>query len=128
MINIKDLNHVALAVSDVPRSVRFYGETIGLKQKERPAFDFDGAWFQLGETRELHLLEGLDHSIQEHPRGDHFAIEIEDFEACQQHLEAVGANIININLRPDGARQIFITDPDDHVVEFCVLPCGDTDV
>lgn len=122
MITIKDLNHVALGVSDVPRSIQFYREVIGLEQKARPAFDFDGAWFQLGETRELHLLEGLDHPVHEHPRGNHFAIEVEDIDACQAHLEAVGANIININLRPDGARQIFITDPDEHVVEFCVLP------
>lgn len=122
MIHIKDLNHVALGVSDVPLSIQFYADIIGLEQKARPAFDFDGAWFKLGGNRELHLLEGLEHPVHEHPRGNHFAIEIEDFEACQAHLETAGVNIININLRPDGARQIFITDPDDHVVEFCVLP------
>jgi len=60
--------------------------------------------------------------VHEHPRGSHFAMEVADFDACQKHLEAVEAKIININLRPDGARQIFIEDPDGHVVEFCVLP------
>lgn len=122
MITIKDLNHVALGVSDVPRSIRFYTEVVCLEQKARPAFDFDGAWFQLGETRELHLLEGLEHPVHEHPRGNHFAIEVEDIEACDRHLESVGATIINRNVRPDGARQIFIVDPDEHVVEFCVPP------
>ena len=122
MIEIKDLNHVALQVSDVPKSIAFYKEVVCLKQKPRPAFDFDGAWFALGDTRELHLLEGLDTPVHEHPRGNHFAMEVSDFEACQQHLEAKEANIINVNLRPDGAKQIFITDPDEHVVEFCYLP------
>ena len=50
------------------------------------------------------------------------AMEIADFESCQKHLEESGARIVNINLRPDGARQIFIEDPDRHVVEFCYLP------
>ncbi|MCB1231687.1 MAG: VOC family protein [Verrucomicrobiae bacterium] len=122
MIEILDLNHVALAVSDVPRSIDFYENVIGLKRKPRPAFDFDGAWFALGETRELHLLEGLVTPVHEHPRGDHFAIEVANFESCHRHLEEKGAAIVNLNLRPDGARQIFIEDPDRHVVEFCYLP------
>ncbi len=122
MIKILDLNHVALGVSDVPRSIRFYEEVVCLKQKPRPAFDFDGAWFALGDTRELHLLEGLNTPVHEHPRGNHFAIEIGDFEGCQEHLERAGAKIVNVNLRPDGARQIFIEDPDEHVVEFCFVP------
>ena len=122
MIEILDLNHVALAVSDVPRSIKFYEDVVCLKQKPRPAFDFEGAWFAIGETRELHLLEGLNTEVNEHPRGDHFAMEVADIESCQRHLEETGATIVNINLRPDGARQIFIEDPDKHIVEFCVMP------
>ena len=67
-MEILDLNHVALGVSDVPRSIRFYEEIVGLKQKPRPDFDFEGAWFALGETRELHLIEGLDTPVFEDPR------------------------------------------------------------
>lgn len=121
IMKILDLNHVALAVSDVPKSIQFYEEVVGLTKKPRPDFDFEGAWFALGETRELHLLEGLDSEVKEHPRGSHFAMEVEDFEACRSHLEARKASIININIRPDGAKQIFIEDPDHHVVEFCYL-------
>lgn len=121
MIEVTDLNHVALQVSNVAKSIAFYEEVVCLQQKQRPDFDFDGAWFALGETRELHLLEGLDTPVHEHPRGSHFAIEVTNFEACQKHLESVQAIIVNINLRPDGAKQIFIEDPDRHVVEFCYL-------
>ncbi len=121
MISVTDLNHVALQVSDVPRSIAFYRQVCCLEQKPRPAFDFDGAWFALGDTRELHLLEGLDTPVHEHPRGSHFAMEVSDFDACQAHLEAAGAEIVNINIRPDGAKQIFIADPDQHVVEFCYV-------
>jgi len=119
-MKILDLNHVALAVSDVPRSIRFYETVVGLTLKPRPAFDFEGAWFALGETRELHLLEGLNTEVHEDPRGSHFAMEVDDIEACQRHLEEQGIRI-SLNVRPDGAKQIFFEDPDQHVLEFCSM-------
>ncbi len=119
-MKILDLNHVALAVSDVPRSIRFYQTVVGLQQKPRPAFDFEGAWFALGETRELHLLEGLDTEVHEDPRGSHFAMEVDNIDAWQRHLEEQGTRFA-LNLRPDGAKQIFFEDPDGHVLEFCSI-------
>ena len=120
-MKILDLNHVALGVSDVPRSIRFYETVVGLKQKPRPAFDFDGAWFALGKTRELHLLEGLDTPVHEDPKGSHFAMEVDDLDAWHRHLEKHDAKIILLNNRPDGAKQIFFEDPDHHVLEFCSM-------
>lgn len=119
-MKILDLNHVALAVSDVPRSIQFYQTVVGLQQKPRPAFSFDGAWFALGETRELHLLEGLNTEVHEDPRGNHFAMQVDDIDACQRHLEQQAIRF-TLNLRPDGAKQIFFEDPDGHVLEFCSL-------
>ncbi len=119
-MNILDLNHVALAVSDVPRSIHFYETVVRLKQKPRPDFDFKGAWFALGDTRELHLLEGLDKEVHEDPRGSHFAMQVDDIDAWQRHLEARDIRFA-LNLRPDGAKQIFFEDPDAHVLEFCSL-------
>lgn len=120
-MKILDLNHVALAVCDVPRSIRFYETVVGLTQKPRPAFDFEGAWFDLGGTRELHLLEGLDAPVYEGPRGSHFAMEVDDLDAWHHHLKEHAAKIILLNNRPDGAKQIFFEDPDRHVLEFCSM-------
>jgi len=120
-MKILDLNHVALAVSDVPRSIQFYETVVRLQQKPRPAFSFDGAWFALGDTRELHLLEGLDQAVHEDPKGSHFAMEVDDIDAWQQHLEQHRATIVLLNVRPDGAKQIFFEDPDRHILEFCSM-------
>jgi catechol 2,3-dioxygenase-like lactoylglutathione lyase family enzyme len=120
-MKILDLNHVALSVSDVPRSIRFYETVVGLAQKPRPAFNFTGAWFALGDTRELHLLEGLDTPVYEEPKGSHFAMEVDDIDAWHRHLEEHDAKIILLNTRADGAKQIFFEDPDQHVVEFCSM-------
>lgn len=55
---VKQLNHVALIVSDVGRSLAFYVEILGLQQIQRPNFDRHGAWLTLGNT-ELHLIKGV---------------------------------------------------------------------
>ena len=53
MMRTQDLNHVALHVADLEASMEFYGETLGLELIERPAFDFPGAWYRLGEAQEI---------------------------------------------------------------------------
>ena len=117
-ICISQLDHVALHVTNVDDSVTFYRQMIGLEQMDRPDFDFPGAWFRLGETQELHLVGGRKHDVQSHHRGTHFAVRVTDIEAVQTRLESKSAEFIRKH-RPDGAHQIFTTDPDGHWIEFC---------
>ena len=56
-MEILQLHHVSLPVTDLERSRRFYREVLGLEEIERPPFPFPGAWFRLGD-RELHLIAG----------------------------------------------------------------------
>ena len=121
-MQILDLNHVALHVKNVTESAHFYGEVIGLEPKARPAFNFDGAWFALGKVRELHLLEGRDQPVPSHHRAGHFAIEVNSVAEAAEHLQKSGLSIHGPQTRPDGALQVFVTDPDGHWVEFCEVP------
>lgn len=122
MLNqILGLQHVALHVADVAASVNFYQNKIGLTALPRPAFDFDGAWFSLGPGRELHLLEGRREKVNSHSRGNHFAVAVADIQAVAQHLEQQGVAHRPVKQRPDGAWQLFLEDPDGHVLEFCQL-------
>ena len=118
-MTITDLNHVAVHVKDLEASKRFYGEVLELKPKKRPDFDFDGAWFQLGATRELHLLCGREDDVLSHHRGAHFAFEVPDIQEARQQLLAKGVEIARgPQKRPDGAWQIFLLDPDGYWVEL----------
>lgn len=118
-MEITDLNHIAIHVKDVAASRRFYGDLLGLKPKKRPDFDFDGAWFQLGPVRELHILEGREIDVVSHHRGAHFAFEVPDIQVAKAELEAAGVKIERgPQTRPDGAQQIFVLDPDGYWVEF----------
>merc|ERR1719469_1154204 len=54
---VKSLNHVAIIVSDVGRSLAFYVEVLGFQQIQRPNFDRHGGWCTMGNV-ELHLIKG----------------------------------------------------------------------
>ena len=119
-MKITELNHVALLVADVEASARFYRDTLGLAPIPRPAFSFPGAWFRIGAAQELHLIGGRPPGpAGDRSRGDHFAMQVADVDAATRHLTAKGAAFRGPGPRPDGARQIFLQDPDGHVVELC---------
>ena len=127
-MKIIHLNHVALQVKDVAATTRFYEEVVGLKQIPRPDFGFGGAWFRLGVDQELHLIDAAAGGVSSSSRGDHFALMVDSIEQAADHLRAKGIGFSGPKHRPDGAFQIFLQDPDGHVMEFCTaVPQNDRD-
>lgn len=120
-MKVKDLNHVSIHVEDVAASCAFYGDALELCPKSRPDFDFEGAWFALGPTRELHIIGGREQSVQSDPRGTHFAIEVDSIAQTARFLTEKAVDFIGPRERPDGAKQIFVVDPDGHYVELTEL-------
>lgn len=117
-----ELNHVAVHVADVAKSSEFYRYVLRLEPIPRPAFTFPGAWFRLGQTQELHLIGDRSLPVVSHNRGTHFALLVDDVDAWEQHLIATGYPFFPRKLRPDGAWQIFLIDPDGHYIELCTPP------
>ena len=116
------LNHVALHVADVEQSCCFYGDVLRLESISRPAFDFPGAWFRLGNDQELHLIGNRTEPVQSHNRGNHFALLVDDIHAWEAHFVQNQVAFFPCRTRPDGATQIFLCDPDGHYVELCTAP------
>ncbi len=119
---IEELNHVAIHVEDVERTCDFYSRVLRLKPLPRPAFDFPGAWFRLGTQQELHIIGDRNVPVHSHNRGTHFALLVDDVDEWEKHLADVGARCNPKKMRPDGAWQIFIIDPDGHYIELCSRP------
>src|SRR6188508_2637478 len=91
-MTIRELNHVAIYVSDVDQSIRFYRDTLRLEPLPRPAFDFPGAWFRLGERQELHLIGERIEAVHSHNRGNHFALRVNDIDQWETHLQKINAD------------------------------------
>ena len=119
-----ELNHVAIRVRDLEKSCGFYRDLLRLEQIARPAFDFPGAWFRLGAAQELHIIAGSSDVPATTPnsRGNHFALRADDLEAWRQYLQPLGVIFRGPIKRPDGALQLFISDPDGHAIELFTGP------
>jgi catechol 2,3-dioxygenase-like lactoylglutathione lyase family enzyme len=122
------IQHVALVVADVDRSRRFYCDQLGLEEIPRPGtFAFAGAWVRAGR-QELHLI-GAGDTTSEPGWADpgpsvqaglaaHLAIEVDDLDVERERLEANGVGIVAGPLqRGDGVVQVYVRDPDGHLVE-----------
>ncbi|MFO0821462.1 MAG: VOC family protein [Pirellulales bacterium] len=120
-MKVLQLNHVALHVADVSASVRFYRDVLKLEEMPRPAFRFPGAWFRLGVDQELHLIGERAEPVHSHNRGNHYALLIDDIDEWEAYFRASGVPCRR-QQRPDGAHQVYVTDPDGHVIELCTLP------
>lgn len=120
-MKINQLNHVAVHCDDLDASVRFYREVLSLEPMDRPAFSFPGAWFRVGVDQELHLIARPAQDPQGYsiPRERHFAFRVPDIERAAAHLTDCGIDFDAPQKRPDGAVQIFLRDPDGHVIELC---------
>ena len=122
------LQHVALIVSDLDASRRFYGEQLGMEELQRPAsFGFAGAWYRAG-GQEIHLIGAADTSAQpgwgSRPRTDvglaaHLAFEVDDLDTECERLRSIGVDACSAaRPRGDGVVQIYFEDPDGHLVEL----------
>jgi len=116
------LNHVALHVADVARSCQFYRDVLRLQPLARPDFDFPGAWFRIGVDQELHLIGGRQQDVHSASRGSHWAMMVDDIDAWETHLKELSVAVQPRRCRPDGASQLFLPDPDGHMIELCTPP------
>ncbi|HEY7347126.1 MAG TPA: VOC family protein [Ktedonobacterales bacterium] len=123
------LDHSTLIVKNIERSQWFYGTMLGLKEIPRPStFTFGGLWFQ-GAGFQIHLIDahdtsapsgfGVPRDAARTGRGHHLAFEVADLGACLAHLAAHGIEIVGgPQARGDGVTQVFVEDPDGHLLEF----------
>lgn len=120
-MKISKLLHAALLVNDLARAKQFYEGVLGLKEKSRHNFDFEGVWYELGGN-ELHLMVVADPlpPAGQRPRRDfHVAFLIDDYAAVKAHLVKLG---IPFREGRHGLPQLFVRDPDGNLIELQQRP------
>ena len=130
-LQVRSFDHITLIVSDLNATRAFYVDVLGMTESPRPDFDFPGAWFEVGNIQ-IHAtvasdLAGLagwgDRRVKSISRGHHFAFEVPDVNAACEEAKRRGITIGDgPKTRPDGARQLYIYDPDQHLVELFSFP------
>jgi len=65
----------------------------------------------------FHLIGNRDRPIGQ--RSGHFALLVSDIEAAAERLRIAGVEFRGPKPRPDGALQIFTSDPDGNTIELC---------
>jgi lactoylglutathione lyase len=110
-------DHIALHVKDVSASVQFYQNILGLELLPRPKFDFEGAWFLVGD-REIHLIGNRIEKPLSGSRSNHFALQVHDLSDWEIWLQHQKYPYRPPKARPDGVRQIFLEDPDGYTIEL----------
>src|SRR5438094_2346736 len=113
-IQVAQIDHVSVLITDLERSRRFYRDLLGLKEIAKPrTFDFVVLWFDLG-NQQLHLLL-KDRPDTLSPR--HFALRVSDAPAARAYFRAHDVAIQETTLIP-GADRFFIADPDGNRIEI----------
>ena len=118
---ITGIHHVTFLSADLARARAFYEGVLGLQRDpERPAMSFDGAWYNISASQQLHLmaLPSPETGLQrpEHGGRDrHVALVVSDFAELVQRLERAG---ISYTLSQSGRRALFCRDPDQNALEF----------
>ncbi len=124
-IRVRSLDHVTIVVKNLEATRRFYAETLGMDEVPRPGFSFAGQWFQAGATL-IHTILEFEGSGRAgsaacaNSRGHHFAFLVDDCHEAARRIAELGLPFVSPpKQRPDGAIQLFVNDPDGHLVELC---------
>ena len=130
-MEITAIHHISLTVTDIERSRQFYREILSTKEIPRPPFNFPGAWFQLGDSQQVHLIVHTRPTFRDKPldtRDVHFAVRVPSYQAAVEFLRAKGYRAdadpydpccMILQPRPiAGFPQVYICDPDRHVIEI----------
>ncbi len=113
-LNVTQIDHVSVIITDVESSRRFYTQVLGLKEIPKPrSFEFVALWFDLG-NQQLHLLQKPQADTRS-PR--HFALRVKDVQTARSYFRDLG-------IAPEETTKInqcdrfFVHDPDGNRIEI----------
>jgi glyoxylase I family protein len=126
------LGHIAVSVSDISRSAKFYGKYFGLKCIRK--YVYKEAGFTIAILKKgsiaLELFEFKKHKLLPKYRRvldtdlrtigvKHFSVEVRDIEGLYEKFKKAGLSLATgLRVLNDGSKYFFIRDPDGILVEL----------
>ncbi len=117
------LNHLAISVKDVNKSVEFYQIILQLQEIKNTASNSKTRWLSLGEGKQLHLIPRPNAEIKTN-KAVHFALATTDLSSFLARLMRLKIDYTDWlgtpnkdYVRKDGIQQVYFQDPDGYWVE-----------
>lgn len=119
--------HTMLRVGDLPASIKFYTEILGMKllrQKDYPSGEFTLAFLGYGDESDHTVLElTYNWGVTEYDLGTgygHIALEVDDVYKATDRIKAQGGKILREAGPMNAGTTIiaFIADPDGYSIEL----------
>jgi lactoylglutathione lyase len=118
------LDHMALSVKDLDRSVDFYTNVLKLSEITNLTRKEGIRWVSLGDGKELHLVSTIKGPVTIN-KAVHLAFKSANFDELILALKALKitysdwpGKLDTITVRADGIKQIYIQDPDGYWIEI----------
>lgn len=115
---VQTLDHFTINTADLDRSVEFYTNVLGLRDGDRPAFQFPGAWLYCGDRPVVHLIGGEGHTSKGTGTLDHVAFRASDLPIYRERLQAREAEFTERDVPGMPLHQVFLEDPDGVTIEL----------
>jgi len=118
---IKGFDHASVLVKDTDRALDFYIGVLGLEQDhDRPDLSYPGAWLNLGEGGQIHLIElpnpdPVDNRPEHGGRDRHTALTVTGLDGIIAELEQAQ---LPFTLSSSGRRALFCRDFDGNTLEL----------
>ncbi|HUQ38872.1 MAG TPA: VOC family protein [Acidimicrobiales bacterium] len=115
------IRHIHLLVSDLGRSIRFYGEAFGMTERFRDGDDL--VFLNTPGTQDslaLHLVTD-DARVGQNGGYEHFGITVTDRSSLDDAIAAIqaaGGELVDKGEHAPGVPYAYVRDPDGYVIEI----------
>lgn len=117
------INHVAVFVVNLQRSMDFYSGIFQLDTIPEPFHDGRHAWYHIGPGIALHVIQGAP-TEKEYYQNNHFCFSVNSVPTLVEKLKTQHIGWVNaqgekykMTNRVDGVHQIWLQDPDGYWIE-----------
>jgi catechol 2,3-dioxygenase-like lactoylglutathione lyase family enzyme len=115
------IDHVAIRTQLMDKTIQFYQAVLGLENGPRPSFSFPGAWLFSDGHPAIHLFDASSVAVPQTQGAGalhHVAFFGRGFETMKHRLVRSGAWFDAREATTDGAKRIFVRDPNGVTIEL----------
>ncbi len=113
-MKVEGVDFAALFVTDYPRAVEFYRDTLGLEHSQDYG-RIPGGEFETGNLT-LQILDSASVGREFTPNGSPIALRVDDVEAARTELEGQGVDFLGETIDSGVCLQAHFKDPDGNVL------------